>query len=62
MNKSINTIISQESEGQVTNLTSMVNETIAFGMNHNSKQTFTSADLWNIQRNKRCISVRRISF
>lgn len=49
---------------QVTNmelqkLTIMVEETIAADFKQEEKKVFSSADLWNIQRNKRAFVQRR---
>lgn len=49
---------------QVTNmslqkLTTVVEETIASGFKQEEKKVFSSADLWNIQRNKRSFVQRR---
>jgi hypothetical protein len=38
-------------------LTTVVKETLAFGINQ--EKHFTAADLWNIQRQKRSIVTRR---
>jgi len=38
-------------------LTSVVKETLAFGINQ--EKHFTAADLWNIQRRKRSVVSRR---
>jgi len=45
---------------QLENLTSIVEEKLAIdGQQAERKQAFTSADLWNIQRNKRAFVQRR---
>jgi len=62
MKKTINTQFSQISESQVKNLTTIVNETIAFDTHQNSNKVFTAANLWNIQRNKKSVTSRRITF
>ena len=48
-------------ENQIQQLTQQVKETVAvdFEMN-NSKSTFSSADLWNIQRMRKVRSGRRM--
>jgi hypothetical protein len=43
-------------------LTSVVNETIATGFNQANNKAFTTADLWNIQRQGKSSIQRRHSF
>ena len=62
MKKLINNLFSQISEEQVKNLTTVINETVAFEITQSHNRVFTAADLWNIQRNKRSVSGRRMSF
>jgi len=44
---------------QLKNLTTLVSETIAIDANACIGKTFTSADLWNIQRAKKSVRNRR---
>lgn len=53
-NKSLFTAISKS---ETKELTTIVKETLAFGVN--VEKHFTAADLWNIQRQKRSIVQRR---
>jgi hypothetical protein len=53
-NKDLFTAISKSETKQ---LTTVVKETLAFGLNQ--EKHFTAADLWNIQRQKRSIVSRR---
>jgi len=59
MKKTNNTLLLQISGEQVKNLTTVVNETIAFDTHENSNKVFTAANLWNIQRNKKTVNSRR---
>ena len=57
-NNNNNTILNNLSVNEMNNLTKIVNETVD-SMSTN-KSTFSSADLWNIQRNYRSgFSARR---
>ncbi|HQW85402.1 MAG: hypothetical protein IPH68_03030 [Chitinophagaceae bacterium] len=51
------TPFSQISKEQTANLTAVVNETLAIGFNQ--ARTFSTADLWNIQRRSRTMLNRR---
>jgi hypothetical protein len=51
------TLITVLSETMVKNLTTQVKETLAFGFNNN--KTFSTADLWNIQRQRKNMVTRR---
>ena len=44
---------------ELQKLTIMVEETIAADFKQEEKKVFSSADLWNIQRNKRAFVQRR---
>ncbi len=57
MNTQNNSLISTLSKAETTQLTTVVNETIAFV----TKETkpFTAAELWNVQRQKRSFVQRR---
>jgi len=52
-------LINKLSKETVKNLTNEVKETLAYGFNNSQTRTFSSADLWNIQRQRRSINVRR---
>jgi len=45
--------------GQLKKLTKLVSETIAIDANAGISKTFTSADLWKIQRAKKSVRNRR---
>jgi len=45
------------SKEDLEKITKEVKETLAFGYNHN--RTFSSAELWNIQRRRKNILLRR---
>ena len=63
MKKQSNTLFAQLGENEVTNLTSIVRETLAFGLTAAApKKVFTAAELWNIQRQKRNFVQRRSIF
>lgn len=51
------TQFSQISKGQTEKLTTIVHETLAIG--YTQVKTFSTADLWNIQRRSRTIMNRR---
>ncbi|HPH84768.1 MAG TPA: hypothetical protein PLC48_04885 [Ferruginibacter sp.] len=53
-----NTLLAELSKTQVENLTNQVKETLAIGYNAGAK-TFSSADLWNIQKQRRTFLSRR---
>ncbi len=57
MNTQNNHLFTTISKTETKNMTSVVNETVSSG----SKQgnSFTAADLWNIQRNGRSIQQRK---
>lgn len=57
MKKQTTNQFSPISKEQTEKLTTVVNETIALGLNH--AKTFSVADLWNIQRRSRTIMSRR---
>lgn len=48
------------SKEQTEKLTTVVNETLALGISH--AKTFSTADLWNIQRRSRTMMSRRTHF
>lgn len=57
MKKQTNNQFNSISKEQTEKLTTVVNETIALGISQ--VKTFTSADLWNIQRRSRTSMSRR---
>ena len=62
MKKNSNTLFATISSTVVENLTTIVKETLANGFNAPKSKTFTSADLWNIQRQGKSRTQRRFSF
>ena len=62
MKKLSNNFLAQMSKEQFENLTTVVNETLAAGFTNPARKTFTSADLWNIQRQGKTRIQRRLSF
>lgn len=52
-------LFNQISKTQVENLTMEIKETLAIGYNHNTAKTFSAAELWNIQRQRKSITQRR---
>lgn len=52
-------LFSQISKETVKNLTTEVKETLAFGYNNSQSKTFSAAELWNIQRQRRSLGSRR---
>ena len=59
MKKNTPVLLMEISKDQLKKLTSQVNETIAFDTALVTSKTFTAAQLWNIQRNKKAIAQRR---
>jgi hypothetical protein len=52
-------LFNQISKTQVENLTMEVKETLAMSYNHNQSKTFSAAELWNIQRQRKSLNLRR---
>ncbi len=52
-------LFNQISKTQVENLTMEVKETLAVGYNQNQSKSFSAAELWNIQRQRKSINQRR---
>ncbi|MEP7165616.1 MAG: hypothetical protein ABI741_13025 [Ferruginibacter sp.] len=52
-------LFNQISKTQVENLTIEVNETLALEHNHAQGKTFSAAELWNIQRQRKSLNQRR---
>jgi hypothetical protein len=61
MKKQSETLFTQISNQQVNNLTTIVKETLATGISMVPGKTFSAADLWNIQRQKKSMLQRRYS-
>ena len=59
MKNSLNSLSNQLSNSEMKNLTKITNETIAFEFVQFNQPIFTSADLWNIQKNVRPRNQRR---
>ncbi|CAN5813413.1 hypothetical protein BH11BAC4_BH11BAC4_10340 [soil metagenome] len=57
--KTQSNLFAQLSKETVKNLTSEVKETLAFGYSENRSKTFSAAELWNIQRQRRSLGSRR---
>ena len=63
MKKQSNTLFAQLGKNAVNNLTTIVSETLAFGLKEPApKKVFTAAELWNIQRQKKSFVQRRSIF
>ena len=58
MKKQSTTVFTQLSSENLSNLTTIVAETLAMDV---AKKSFSAADLWYIQRQKRSFSQRRYS-
>jgi len=58
MKKQSNNLFTQISKDEVENLTQQVKETLATGLN-NQTRNFGSLDLWNIHRQRKTLSGRR---
>ena len=52
-------LLNQLSQSEVKDLTTVVKETLDYGSSDKQHKTFSAADLWNIQRNRRSYNVRR---
>ncbi len=61
MKRQSNTLFANLTTDQVNSLTTIVAETVATGDVQIQKRTFTPAELWNIQRQKRSLTNRRFS-
>jgi hypothetical protein len=51
--------LTQVTKMELQKLTTVTEETIAKDFKQEERKPFTSADLWNIQRNRRCFVHRR---
>ncbi len=58
MKATSNNLFTQLSKNAMENLTTTVNETLAKEVVNLQQKTFSSADLWNIQRQRRTIVIR----
>lgn len=58
MKRQLTTLFNNISKESLKNLTIIVAETLAKDVFTEKKRTFTSAELWNIQRNKRAVTSR----
>ncbi|MBC7534371.1 MAG: hypothetical protein H7258_01605 [Ferruginibacter sp.] len=58
MKMQLQTLLSEISKTDIEKLTNQVKETLAPGLVLNRTKTFSSADLWNIQRRRRAIVIR----
>jgi len=61
MKKNSNVLFAQINKESVDQLTNIVKETIATGISKVTNRTFSAADLWNIQRQKKSFIQRRYS-
>lgn len=52
-------LFNQLSKAETENLTAIVEETLAIGYNQVQEKTFSAAELWNIQRQRKTLSQRR---
>ena len=52
-------LFNQINKTQAENLAMEVKETLAMGYNHNQSKTFSAAELWTIQRQRKSINPRR---
>ncbi|MEO5892399.1 MAG: hypothetical protein ABIQ31_19275 [Ferruginibacter sp.] len=62
MKKSTTSLFNQMSTKQLENLTTVINETLAMDLYQPKVKIFTAADMWNIQRQGRSRTQRRMSF
>ncbi|MEP7143555.1 MAG: hypothetical protein ABI707_11825 [Ferruginibacter sp.] len=60
MKKQSTGLFIQMSAQQLENLTSEVKETLAIGFDQHKSKIFTAADLWNIQRQGKSRTQRRM--
>lgn len=59
MNTNNTNLFTRISDAEITTLTTVANETLAFEIN--KKKLFTAAELWNIQRQKKGFVQRRFN-
>ncbi|MFY8003777.1 MAG: hypothetical protein ACOVNR_03010 [Chitinophagaceae bacterium] len=58
--KTVNNLFQAISNKQMENLTQVVNETLAVSKNQQPATTFSAADLWKIQRDRKIRIGRRM--
>ena len=61
MKKQSTTLFTDINKEQLTNLTTIVKETVSLGIQA-ARRKFSAAELWDIQRRKRVFPTRRLSF
>jgi len=59
MKKTLNSPFAPLAKNELNNLTIVVKETIALGLGNTVSKVFTTADLWNIQRQTKTRMQRR---
>jgi len=59
MKTQLTNLFSQISKSQVAKLTVEVKETLALGFKQDQTKTFSAAELWNIQRQRKSFTQRR---
>ena len=59
MKKQSTNLLNQMSNLEVKDLTTVVKETLDFGYFNKQHKTFSAAELWNIQRQRRSLGSRR---
>ena len=59
MKKQSTTFLTQLGAKKIVDLTTIVSETLALDYKVPAPKVFTAADLWNIQKQKKAISLRR---
>jgi len=62
MKKQSNILFTKFSKETLSDLTKEIRETLATGFNRPQQKTFTVADLWNIQRQRKGMVQRRFLF
>jgi len=61
MKKHSNNYFAKISQLQLNNLISILDETLGTDITSSKKRAFTTADLWNVQRNRKNFIQRRYS-
>jgi len=59
MKTQLKNLFNQISKKQVENLTMEVKETLVMGYNQARSKTFSAAELWNIQRQRKSLNQRK---
>ena len=57
-----NTLLETLTKNEIKFLTTVVKETVCNNFTKLRKRNFTAADLWNIQRRKKNLFIKRFSF